>query len=484
MNTSSLPPMPAHGGAAASRCAGARRNAAPWRGAVIAWSVALMLGGVLVAMHFVTDRGAASAGGASVNAHAARGPRPLFAPGDIPVDRVDRVVVRRSGVVLEFARTKDGWKQVTPFEQPADGALLRDAIVRASDLRVTREVAAATVNLASLGLEPPNAELEVEWSGGSHRWKLGNRGVAGRAWLRIDDGPALAVDPALHDSILEADPRRWRSWRLFERADAESTRIVVIRSPLDSKRAPERLELVRDSGRWRIVAPITTRADSRAVEALLSALARAEHSGFVDDDPKDLALFGLEHPIASVEVASAAQSERLEIGAGLVQGGALCARRSDRPPIVLLDRTALAALLPPPAALVDGRACELAPTDIRTLRVRAPDGSARFELVRTLDGWRLDEPNGRSSPARESTVASLLERLCVARAEALALQPMPSELQVATIEVVPAVGAPSVIRVAREKGEGKWALDESDDCLRVFPATFDPPLEPALFRGG
>lgn len=474
-------------GAPPDRSAVLRRSSAPWRGVMAAWIVALLLAVVFAGARWATATGGSASNGATDGAPRS-GPRPVFAPGAVPIDRVERIRVRRDGADLEFRRTPAGWTQVTPFEQPADGAQLRDLLVRAVDARVTRTTDAARADLAALGLEPPLALLELGWEGGSTRLSLGRRGVGGRAWLRVDDGPALAVDPALHDSIIDADPRRWRSWRLFDRAGADTRRIVIERTPMDGTGTPQRIELVRTEGRWRLESPIRARADSRAVETLLSALGRVEHSGFVDERPTDLSLYGLERPIASVELVAGATdgagSERMLIGSGLVQGGALCARRDDRPPIVLLDRTAIAALLPPPAALVDGRACAVDPTDIRVIRVRDPDGALRFELTRTLDGWRLLEPGRESVAAREASIAALLERLVAARAQELAIQAMPEDLVTARVEIVPSVGPPTVVRVAREKGDGKWALDESDDCLRVFPPSFDPPLDAALFRGG
>ncbi|MBM4112468.1 MAG: DUF4340 domain-containing protein [Phycisphaerae bacterium] len=463
-----------------------RRSSAPWRSAIVAWCAAIALGGALAGMRLAGSRDSAidAAGEPTSSSEGRRGPRPVFAGSRaIPVDRVDRIALSRHGATLEFAKRADGWMQTRPFEQPADGAQIREMLVRLADLRFVREAAADSATLAGLGLEPASAALTVGFGDETVTLRIGRRGVGGRGWARVDMGPALAVDPAIHESILEADPRRWRSWRLFDRVGAGTQRVVVVRSPISADRPAQRIEIVRDGGRWRLVSPVATRADSRAVDALLAALARAEHSGFVDDAPKDDALYGLEHAIASVETVGAdASSERVEIGAGLVKGGALCARRSDRPSIVLLDPMALAALLPPAEALIDARACEIDPTDARTLRVLEPDGRLRLTLSRSLDGWTLELPGGESTPARADVVSSLLERLVSARAQALAIQPMPEELRVADIEIVPSVGGPVTVRVARERNEGNWALDESDDVLRVFPPGFDPPLDAARFR--
>jgi len=460
-----------------------------WKLAALCWLVAAMLLAAWIGLHLRAQPGAG--GRDAQRASRATGPLPVFAPGAMPLERVDRVDIRRGSAVASFERRDDGWWQREPFIQPADGAQLRELLVRAADLRFGRRIAAETADLESLGLATPQGELALTVGATTHRIKLGRRGVGGRAWLRIDDGPALSVDPWLHEAVLETDLRRLRSWRIFDAIGADTDRIAVDRTPVDSARAAQRLELVKRDGRWRMESPFATRVDGAAIEALLGALARVEHSGFAEDDPVDLSLYGLEHPIAAVEVTGMRRHasapgpfvERLEIGSALAKSGAICARRVDRPPIVLLDQTALAALLPPAVAFVDPRPCGIPPVDVRRVSVRDATGARSFELERTLDGWRLHGGDGSTRPARASAVQELLERLCSTRAPELALQTMPPALVIASIEVMPAVGPPVVIRVARE-GEadgGKWALDESDDVLRVYPASFDLPLDERRF---
>lgn len=482
------------------------------RSAMAAWGIALLLA---IALALAWHRGGAGSvrEGDVAGSGDRRGPAPILSRESLPIERVDRISIKAGGGPLVFERGDEGWRQVQPFIQAADGAQLRELLVRVSEVRASRAVNASVADMAALGLEPPQAEVTIAWGAESRRIRLGRRGVGGRAWLRVDDGPPLAADPAAHEAILDSDPRRWRSWRLFDRVGASTDRLVVHRTPADGRREPQTLELERKEGRWSMLAPWRTRVDASAIDGVLSALSRAEHSGFLDDAPEDLALYGLERPIASVEAWSIERrardgsveqqrvSERIEIGSGLVQGGSLSARRIDRPPVVLLDQAALAALLPAPVALVDPRPCGHAPADIRTVRVRDREGRLRFQLDRSLEGWTLREASGAgeqgidgalapteaelevAGPASPTAVQQLLERLTAARAPELALQPMPEALRVATIEVVPTLGPSSIIRVARESEQGKWALDESDDVLRVFPPSFDLPLEAALYRG-
>ncbi|MFO0895126.1 MAG: DUF4340 domain-containing protein [Phycisphaerales bacterium] len=447
-----------------------------WRRAIIAWFVAAALVAVGAALRGGAPPSAGSAAPGSAG-------QPVVAEGRLPVDRVDGVTVTRGGHTLQFRREGDGWWQVAPWRQPAEAAALRDVLLRLADLRATRRVDGGG---AELGLDPPEAQLEVTWPDGRVAVALGRRSVGGRAWARGPDGAAWSVDPALHDAILDADLREWRSWRLFEGAGVEGRRVEILRTPLESSRPPSRLVLERRDGRWSMIEPARTRVDAKALEAVVTALARVRHSGFVDESPADLALYGLARPIAAVAISGGtpAVEERVEIGSAVAEGGMACGRRTDRPPVFLLDAAALQALLPPPAAFVEPTGCGVAPADVERLRIVPASGSgAPWTLRRTLDGWLVAAEGAAESPASGPAVESLLARLCTARAGEIALQAPPKELLLATVEVWP-IGAsrPVTLRVAREGPGGKWAIDESDDVLRVFPPSFGLELDPGRYR--
>ena len=114
--------------------------------------------------------------------------RPLFAPDEVPLDRVDRVRVERGDApAVEYRRTGGGWAQTEPFPHPADAAAMRGVIDAFAALAVTREVDPAAIDpeaRAALGIDPPQARITVAWPGGERTVELGRRTVAGRAWAR------------------------------------------------------------------------------------------------------------------------------------------------------------------------------------------------------------------------------------------------------------------------------------------------------------
>ena len=423
----------------------------------------------------------------------------LFAIDEIPLERVDRVeLVRTGGFRMVFERAGDGWIQREPFEHPADPASIREVIDVTASLGSSRAVDPAAIDpeaRAALGLEPPVARITLSWPGGSRSVALGKRTVAGRAWARVDGrAEAVSVDAALHALAVDGDPRQWRDTGLWEQGSADIGRIEIRYGTA----AGQRVVLARAAGKWRIESPVATRADTESITGYLDALARAQVDAFAADMPDDLGTFGLQTPERGVRILRAGAAEgdapagSVDVGVNVAEGAQeRFARIRGRPTVVQLGNKALAAIFPPPAFFVDPRGCDAVPADVRAITYAPVDASAApgvpaawaFRLDRTLDAWTITVPGGQPAPADAERVRRLLAQLCEGRAPAVAFQRMPDALRVGEFAVIGAGDAPLArIRVAREP-EGQWALDNDDGVLRVFPAGFGLALDAGAYAG-
>ena len=407
----------------------------------------------------------------------------------IPVDEVDRVVVERRDADgtgrMRFVFTRDdaGWAQVEPFKVAAEGFAIRQLAVAAADLVATRrtpasEVASDAEGLGRLGLEPADARVELTWPGGSTAIDLGARTVAGRAWIRpVGSEDLLVVNDALHQRAVEDDPRNWRSRRLFP---SESE---VVGVELHNGAVVTRLE--REGRRWAMRSPIETRADPEAIDRLVGIIGRVEHDGFVADDPSDLARFGLAEPAASlVAIRDDDEVERLLVGgpSGLV-GRDRFAMIEGVPTIVRLDEATLRGLLPAVTSIVEPTGTGVRPADVRSITIDSDAGSV--EVVRDLDRWNASLAAGGNTldgEADPAVVDRLLDLLSNTRATEVLVQDFPQQLQVATIVLHGFDGRPlDAVRVARERNAGRWALENGDGVLRLFPSSTQLPLVPDDF---
>ena len=421
--------------------------------------------------------------------------QPLFAMGEIPVERVDLLMLERPGApTLEFVRSADGWSQAVPFVHPADAAAIRMVIDAFASLESTRAVDPASLDpeaRVALGLDPARARVTVTWPGGSRTVVLGRRTVAGRAWARVDGrADAASVDAGLHAIALEDDPRQWRSSRLHDAASADVARLELRYGPAPG----QQLVIARSGGAWRSEAPFSTRIDAEAVRGYLDALLRADADAFVADEPKDLAAFGLASPERAVRLRASGDAVPdvglIEVGVPVAEGAQERFGRIDgRPVVVQLGPRALAALFPPPAFFIDPRGCAAVPADVRRIEFVPPEGSAALPWAaeRSLDAWTLRVGSAADAavavPADRERVRRLLAQLCEARAPAIAFQQAPKELVLGTFRLVGAGDLPiAEVRIAREQA-GQWALDGLDGVLRVHPPGFDVATDPAAYAG-
>lgn len=414
----------------------------------------------------------------------------LLPAGTVDIESVRSLRIERSGrAPLVFERRENGWVELLPSGLPVDPFLVREAIEAATLLTSSRVLPIATLagrdgaDLARLGLDPPEAIVTLSTPERDIVLRLGRVGVAGRAFVQPvgETEDVVVVGQELHALVLGRDPRQWRLRLLMPDAGAET-----IRAGFEA--GPTRVEIVRESGRWRLEQPVRTRADRAAIESWLQSVARAECDAFLEDVPNlDEAArgrFGLEPAVARLWVhnraAPPARAERtLRIGAPVAVGG------PDRfgwleghPSIMRLGAASLQSLFINPAALIEPTAVGASAADVRSILIRTP--SAEFIIERSLDTWRC--PQAGDAVVDTARVDELLARLTTTRASAVALQPPAPSPDAPTIVLRDFAGEIiATISIGGDRGRGQITLDAGDGVARVFPAGLEPATEPAAY---
>jgi hypothetical protein len=409
----------------------------------------------------------------------ATGVERVFEAGNFPVEEVDQVVVARQGQArLVFTRTANGWKQIEPFEVAADGYAVRQLLVAAADLEYSRRIPISELStetsLEQLGLAPPLATLQFTIGETTEQIDLGRRTVAGRGWMRHGgDGDLMVVQDALHTQGIEEDLRNWRSRNLFTGSD-EIDSIEIHNGEVVTR-------LLRDGQLWTMESPVKTRADEESLQRLTGVLGRVEHGGFVVDMPEDLSKYGLDQPVARLVVQRGQEREALLLGmqAGLVTNDRY-AMVEGVPTVVRLDEPTLRALLPEVVSLIQPTATGIRAADVKAIEVVHRDGGS-IRLTRELDHWLLQRriSGGEivSGKAEKAMVDELLNTLTEIRAPEVIVQEFPSNLAYANVTFFGYDGSPlDTVRIAQEVGNGRWAMENGDGVLRIFPITTSLPI--------
>ncbi|MSQ89791.1 MAG: DUF4340 domain-containing protein [Phycisphaerales bacterium] len=419
-----------------------------------------------------------------------------FPRGSVPWSEVDRVEVSRgAGSGFAFERRDGRWFQRAPFEFPVESTSIA-ALLECASALTSREVPVSdserTALLDSVGLRDDAPFVKFSWQDGAVQIGLGARLPAGFAWVETEGQPGIARS-TLHDAALLSDIRQWRHTLLFSRADVDCQRLICESAARDGTR--QRLEVVRSGSSWSVISPFKTRADRTAIERWLEALARAQASGFVVDQPLDLLPFGLHAPSAVVEIHATTRKsgtdgrvivepsvERLEIGAPIrPQAAERFARLANHPETIIeIDGTAVAAAVPQSLLMVDPTATGLRPEDVGAIRIE-PTGGESVRMERSGGAWNITDASG-SHPAQGAAVEGLLSKLCAVRATDIMLTAVPGDLVIGRIALESFDEREiATLTISREGNEGRFGIDDGSGVLRVFPASLSLQLDRAAY---
>ncbi len=177
------------------------------------------------------------------------------------------------------------------------------------------------------------------------------------------------------------------------------------------------LSLLKESGDWRIKAPLETRADPDKVRAILSDLEYLEISEqFEEVGEEELGGFNLVEPAATVtlRLSGAEEQAALSIGDKAPVRGGYYALRPDSRKVLVVSGSLGDLLAANPESL---RYRKLVGADLhRVRRLSIVKGDSRLSVTRVDDDWRLEEPF--SFPADGSKIGELWRELQGVEAEA------------------------------------------------------------------
>lgn len=408
----------------------------------------------------------------------------VLAPGRLPTDKINRITLQRGTqpmLVLELRGSR--WWQTQPFMYPMNIFSIRQLMVQATELEYVSIIEPTGNNgdsLAALSLHPPNAVITYEWENRSLGFELGRRGIAGRAYVRLVGEPNVyVVDQGLHDRAVEMDPKEWRDRTIFRDVSIDALRVM-------RRNGEETLVAERDNKQWRITQPVATRAAKTAMEQMFEVFSKIEVGGYILDQPQDLSRFGLNNPVAEIAITTERAMDASgnvtteQIVQRLLIGSPIGLGSEDRfglieglDTVVRLRAATLAPLFVNPQSLVDPTGTGVLANDVKSIRIARPDGELNLE--RDLEKWIATDAN--NVEVRYALVESFLQQICQLAAPTVEFRPYPRDLEAATITLYGYDRKPlDTVRIARELDNKRWAIENGDNVLRVFPSSMALPL--------
>lgn len=175
------------------------------------------------------------------------------------------------------------------------------------------------------------------------------------------------------------------------------------------------LECRRSQDRWRLVRPISARAESVAIERLLGGLQELSRGDIIlppRRSPEPYAPYGLDRPRAGITLIENGLTNRILIGRRTPLGDGVYVRQADQPAVARLHADLMELLPASPDALRDRTLLAGDPAAIDRFDIRTHAGY--IQLARDADGaWRLFQPF--TARADSATVMALIEKLLAGR---------------------------------------------------------------------
>jgi Domain of unknown function (DUF4340) len=220
-----------------------------------------------------------------------------------PADVTQLIIKQKEPVTLK--KTNGKWQIMEPKPYPADQEAVAGVLSTLSGLNADRVVDEKTSDRKQYGLDPAQVELDVSGKDGTRQLLLGDDTPAGG-----DVYAALATDPRVftiasyNKSSLAKTLNDLRDKSLLTLSADKVSRVELLKKGED-------LELDRTKDGWQILKPSASRADSSAVNALVSTLTNARMDLSTTTDAA--AAFARANPLATAKVTGDAGVQTLEV---------------------------------------------------------------------------------------------------------------------------------------------------------------------------
>jgi hypothetical protein len=232
--------------------------------------------------------------------------------------------------------------------------------------------------------------------------------------------------------LVVAVPLGWYTYRDAKKGPVEDTPkhdkvFNVDASKIDELQiksaSGERTTLQRKGTDWAIVQPAAAAADQATVSGITSNLASMEVQRVIDENPGDVAEFGLATPRVEVAFKSGGQQHRLEIGQKTPSGTDVYARIGDQKKVFLISSFLDSTFNHTSFELQDKSVLKLDREKVDSLDVTTPGHEIRF--AKANGEWMLKAPV--EARAEFSAVDGLVSRVAGLQMKSLVTGPAPAQ---------------------------------------------------------
>lgn len=310
-------------------------------------------------------------------------------------NQVLKIQIKKTDSDIELERWEEGWRLIKPVQAPAVNEEVEKFLRYATDFRndsnYVMDNDPTEERLIEFGLDKPEVAvtLFVGKEISPHTIFLGHRSpTKGVAFARLQGDPK--VYRVLADVKAEADQDvyHFRDKRIV---NYEPSMIDLME--VSSSSGTIRCELPMD-GKWRIVAPVNAKADISRIMELLTFFKNQEIKEFIEEEPKDLVKYGLQHEAQKISFRISgdnAISSQIFFGDRDKKKRGIFARIGDKKNVVLLDDKLLDYIPAEPFSIMNKEIFSFEEEEVQKISVFSE--STQWEFAKKPDfSWEQTAP--------------------------------------------------------------------------------------------
>jgi hypothetical protein len=337
----------------------------------------------------------------------------------VEADKINEIRLTVKGQSVLLRKEESGWKMLEPTAVDADPPEVLGMAQAISSIESVREVVENPSDLAQFGLAEPPIHVEFKAEGGvSGSFKLGNKNPQQSEVYAMKGGDnTVVLVSSFQESSFNKEPFALRDKRIlkFDREKADSLALA---------RGANTMQLTRTGSEWKVVKPVEARTDYSTIEGFLTRLSSANMSRLVEENPKDLARYGLDKPVMTVTIGAESAKTVLEVGK--TENDQTYAKDASRPMVFTVDTTLQADLNKSFDDYRKKDLFELRPFYTAKLRavLDGPGGTKTYEFEKVppakegmAETWKVTRVGGASHTADPTAMDDLLNKLVAIKAE-------------------------------------------------------------------
>ena len=328
----------------------------------------------------------------------------------VTAEDIEEVQIKSADGEISRAQKTDGtWHLVEPVQAVADESELTSITSSLASLDMQRVVDENAPDLAQYGLEPARIEVSFRTKADKEprRILFGERTpTGGDLYARFPDQKRVFLVSSFLDSTFNKNAFALREKNVIK-VDRETVdRIEVVAGA-------RRMTMTKSGTDWRIVEPVSLRADFGAVEGALERLSSAQMQAIVSADGADLKKYRLDPPIASFSAGSG--SSRATLLLGETENAVIYAKDASRPMVFSVAPTLYSDLI---REVADYRRKDLFDSrSFTTARIEFRRGAETVVLEKTKVGDKEIWKNGAGKDIEAMKVEDLLTKVSSLRAD-------------------------------------------------------------------